>query len=56
MEVDISVILWTIINITLVAAIGICIYKGIKAVGNLINENREMNKKLDIILNKLDEK
>ncbi|MGG7177468.1 hypothetical protein ACQPU1_07755 [Clostridium paraputrificum] len=56
MELDISVILWTVINITLVVAVAICIYKGIISVMNLINGNREMNNKVDIILKKLEDK
>lgn len=56
MKIDITIatILSTIINIALLIAIIILLYKATKGIKNFINRNKELDKKVDIILSKLD--
>ncbi|WP_300381939.1 carboxymuconolactone decarboxylase [Clostridium sp.] len=56
MELNIYTIIATIINFTLLFVIIIVLYKGIKSIKNFINRNKELDKKVDIISRKLDEK
>lgn len=53
---EISIIIATIINFALLIAIIIVLYKTIKGIKNFINENKELNKKVDIILSEIDKK
>lgn len=53
---EISIIIATIINFALLIAIIIVLYKTIKGIKNFINENKELNKKIDIILSEMDKK
>jgi uncharacterized protein YneF (UPF0154 family) len=53
---EISIIIATIINFALLIAIIIVLYKTIKGIKNFINENKELNKKVDIILSEMDKK
>lgn len=55
-EINIAVIIATILNIALLIVIIIFLYKAIKAIKNFINRNKELEKKVDIILSKLDKK
>jgi len=52
----ISTIVFTIINFAILIAIIIGIYKSIQGLKNYVNRNKEMEKKIDIILNKLENK
>lgn len=56
MEIDILTIIFTLINIALLVAIVIVLFKAIRGIKNFINRNKELDKKIDIILSKLDEK
>jgi uncharacterized membrane protein len=57
MRTNFITIIATIINFTLLIALIIVIYKAIQGFKNFINKNKEMDRKIDIILNKLkDEK
>jgi len=51
-----STIVFTIINFALLIAIIIGIYKSIQGLKNYVNRNKEMEKKIDLILNKLENK
>ncbi|QAT39748.1 hypothetical protein [Clostridium sp. JN-9] len=53
MRTNLITIIAVIINFTLLIALIIVIYKAIQGFKNFINKNKEMDKKLDIILNKL---
>ncbi|GAA0084968.1 hypothetical protein UT300007_14070 [Clostridium sp. CTA-7] len=53
---EISIIIATIINLTLLIAIIILLYKAIKGIKSFINKNKELNKKIDIILSEMDKK
>lgn len=55
MEVNYTVILVTIINVVLLTAIGVVLYKVAKNFKRFIERNREIDKKVDIILKKLEE-
>lgn len=46
----------TVINFALLIAIIFCIFRAIKGLKNFIIRNEEMDKKIDIILNKLEQK
>jgi hypothetical protein len=54
MEINYFRIMATVINFALLFAIIIVIYKSIQCFKNFINRNKEMDKKIDIILNKLE--
>lgn len=56
MNIDYTIIIASIINFVLLFVILIAIYKGIKWCKNFIIRNKEIDKKLDIILKKLDNK
>lgn len=53
-EINYPQIIATIINFAILFAIIIGIYKSIKYFKNFISRNKEMEKKIDIILNKLE--
>ncbi|MBU3104561.1 hypothetical protein [Clostridium gasigenes] len=54
MELNYFIISWTVINFALLVAIAIVGYKGIQGIKKFINRNKEMNKKIDVIFNKLE--
>lgn len=54
MEINIITIIATMINFALLVAIIIVLFKAIKGIKNFINRNKELDKKVDIILSKLD--
>ena len=56
MEINIYQIIATIINFALLSAIIIGLFKAIKCIKSFINRNKELEKKVDIILSKLDNK
>ncbi|MPM35143.1 hypothetical protein SDC9_81733 [bioreactor metagenome] len=55
MEVNYTIILVTIINVILLAAIGVVLYKAAKSFKRFVERNREIDKKIDLILKKLEE-
>lgn len=56
MQIDLSTIAVTIINIVLYLVILMLIFKGIKVIKNFINRNNEMDKKIDSIIKILENK
>ncbi|MFL0269309.1 hypothetical protein [Candidatus Clostridium radicumherbarum] len=56
MEINILTVIATIVNFALLFAIIIVLFKAIKGIKNFINRNKELDKKVEIILSKLDEK
>ncbi|MCQ2017602.1 hypothetical protein [Clostridium butyricum] len=56
MQIDLSTIAVTIINIVLYLVLLILIFKGIKVIKNFINRNKEMDKKIDSIIKILENK
>ena len=56
MEFNLSTIVFTIVNIAILVAIIIGIYKAIQIFKNYINRSKNMEKKIDIILDKLENK
>ncbi|MGV8984392.1 hypothetical protein [Clostridium sp.] len=56
MEINGFSIIITVINFILLFAIIIVIYKAIQGFKNFVNRNKEMDKKIDVILNKLKNK
>ncbi|WP_333860862.1 hypothetical protein [Clostridium sp.] len=56
MQVDYGVIICTVINFILLFLIMVIIYKSIRGFKNFIDRNKEMDKKIDSILNKLENK
>jgi hypothetical protein len=56
MEISIITIIATLTNIALLVTIATVIFKAIKGIKNFINRNKDLDKKVDIILNKLNEK
>lgn len=56
MEIDYVTIVVTIINFIVLFSIIIVVYKSIRGFKNFINKNKEMNKKIDVILDKLENK
>ena len=54
MEIDYMGLLFNFINIALIIAIIIGIFKVIKAVKQFIDRTKQMDKKLDMILNELE--
>lgn len=56
MKISYHIIIVTIVNLILYIAIIIGVYKAVHGVKNFINRNKELNKKVDTILNKLDNK
>jgi len=51
-----TMIIMTIINLAILFAIIVVIYKGIQGITRFVNRNKEMEKKIDVILNKLENK
>ena len=49
-------IIITVVNLALLCAFIMLIYKSIKGFKNFANRNKEMDKKIDVILNKLEDK
>lgn len=49
-------IIVTVINFVLLFAIIIVIYKAIQGLKNFANRNKEMDKKIDVLLSKLENK
>ncbi|WP_265975976.1 hypothetical protein [Clostridium tertium] len=58
MKIDINIftLIWTVFNFVVLIAIIILLYKVIKVIKNFIIRNKNIDKKVDIILNKLDNK
>ncbi len=56
MDIEWTTTIVTIINIVLYLVILIGIIKGIKGIKNFINRNKQMDKKLDTILNELEKR
>lgn len=56
MNIDYSVIIISLINIVLLIVIILGLYKAYRGIRDFIIGNKEMNKKVDIILNKLNDK
>ena len=56
MEISLFKIIFTIVNFAILAAVIIGIYKAIQAFKDYIFRNKEMDKKIDMILNKLENK
>ncbi|MEQ3338644.1 hypothetical protein [Clostridium butyricum] len=56
MQIDLSTVAVTIINIVLYLVILMLIFKGIKRIKNFINRNNEMDKKIDSIIKILENK
>lgn len=56
MQINWTGLIVTIINIGLYLVILIGIFKAIKEIKNFINRNKEMDIKIDVIINKLDNK
>lgn len=56
MEIDYMVTLMNVINLVILVAIIIGIIKGILEFKNLINRSKQMDKKLDIILEELEKR
>ncbi|WP_373845000.1 hypothetical protein [Clostridium sp.] len=56
MQVDYVAIICTVINFILLFLIMVIIYKSIRGFKNFIDRNKEMDKKIDSILNKLENK
>ncbi|APM39755.1 hypothetical protein [Clostridium kluyveri] len=56
MEIDYVTIIITVLNFIVLFSIIIVVYKSIRGFKNFINRNKEMNKKIDVILDKLENK
>lgn len=56
MRMNYFTIIITIVNFMVLLAIIIAIYKAIKAFRNFISRNKEIDRKLDVVLNKLENK
>lgn len=56
MDINYLTIIATVINFALLAAIIILLYKAVQGIKNFVNRNKEMDKKIDDILNKLEDK
>lgn len=58
MKIDINIftLIWTMFNFIVLISIIILLYKLIKGIKKFIIRNRELDKKVDIILSKLDNK
>lgn len=55
MEINTLTIIATLINSALLFAIIIVLCKAVNGIKNFINRNKELDKKVDIILSKLDD-
>ncbi|NNU76276.1 hypothetical protein [Clostridium estertheticum] len=56
MEISLFTIFFTIVNIAIVVALIIGIYKAIQIFKSYVNRSKNMEKKIDIILDKLENK
>ncbi|MBW9170921.1 hypothetical protein K2F43_06820 [Clostridium estertheticum] len=56
MEFNLFTIFFTIVNIAIVVALIIGIYKAIQIFKSYVNRSKNMEKKIDIILDKLENK
>ncbi|WP_409069269.1 carboxymuconolactone decarboxylase [Clostridium sp. FAM 1755] len=56
MDINYGSIIAVIVNFILLFLIIIGIFKGIQSIKHFINRNKEMEKKLDIIMSKLENK
>jgi uncharacterized membrane protein len=56
MEINYSTIIITVINLVLLFTILVFIYKAIQRFKSFVNRNKEMEKKIDVILKKLENK
>ncbi|VYU49551.1 carboxymuconolactone decarboxylase [Clostridium tertium] len=56
LDISIATIIATTLNIALLIAVIFLIYKFIRIIRNFINKHNELDKKVDAILNKLDNK
>ncbi|MBX4265404.1 hypothetical protein [Clostridium estertheticum] len=56
MEFNLSRIIFTLVNIAIVVALIIGIYKAIQIFKSYVNRSKNMEKKIDIILDKLENK
>lgn len=56
LDISIATIIATILNIALLIAVILLIYKFIRIIRNFINKHNELDKKVDAILNKLNSK
>ncbi|MBU3128707.1 hypothetical protein LGL55_15995 [Clostridium tagluense] len=56
METSYATIIFTVINFALLFAIIVVIYKAIKGFKSFVNRNKGMEKKIDVILSKLENK
>ena len=56
MGVNVTTIMFTVINFALLSAIIVVIYKAMQCFKSFVNRNKEMEKKMDIILKKLENK
>ena len=54
MSISYVTIMFTMINLAILFAIIVFIYKAIQGFNRFVNRNKEMEKKIDIILNKLE--
>lgn len=54
MQINYMIILMNLINFGLVILIIIGIYKGVKGFKSFINRNKQMDEKMDVILNELE--
>lgn len=54
MEISNATIIFTVNNFILLFVIIVVIYKGIQGIKSFINRNKAMEKKIDLILNKLE--
>jgi len=54
MSVSYTTIMFTMINLAILFAIIVFIYKAIQGFNRFVNRNKEMEKKIDVILNKLE--
>ncbi|KRU30062.1 carboxymuconolactone decarboxylase [Clostridium botulinum] len=56
MEINYGIIIALVINLVLIFLIIKTIFKAIQSLKHFINKNKEMDKKLDIIISKLENK
>ena len=56
MSISYATIMFTMINLAILFAIIVFIYKAIQGFNRFVNRNKEMEKKIDVILNKLENK
>ena len=54
MEIEFTTMIWSFINIAILIAIFTVIIKGIKKFKGLISKTKQIDEKLDTILNKLE--